>query len=141
MGAISLRLRGTTGRDWVTAIGLGAALGTLVLGAGGRAAMRWIAVSQGTTAGFSLGGTMTVVLLGTASGALGGLFLVASRWIFPTRAWARVSLYWATLLLITLRGLRPLDTGRVALFVPLVVLYGAALYAVWAAARRLVTED
>jgi hypothetical protein len=131
----ALNLRGTTGRDWATAVGLGAVLGALVLGGGGRAAMRVIAVSQGTPGAFSLGGTMTVVVLGAASGAVGGAILVVSRWLFPARRWARVSLFWLALLLLTLRGLRPLDPLRAKLFVPLVVLYGAALYAVWAAAR------
>jgi hypothetical protein len=119
----------------VAAVGLGAVLGAIVLGGGGRVAMRVIAVNQGAPGAFSLGGTVTVVLLGVASGALGGAILMVSRWLFPARRWARVVLYWFALLLITLRGLRPLDPLPVELFVPLVVLCGAALHAVWAAAR------
>lgn len=129
---MALSLRGTTWRDWSVAVGLGAVIGTVILGVAGRVAMRAIAVAQrGVPEGFTMGGTMTVVLLGTASGALGGILLVISRWLFPSRRWAQVSLYWAALLLLALRGLHPLDALRVALFVPLVLLYGAVLQAVW----------
>jgi len=39
--------------------------------------------------------------------------------------------FWAALVLLTLRGLRPLDPLRLALFLPLVGLFGGALRAVW----------
>lgn len=41
------------------------------------------------------------------------------------------ALFWTVLILATLRGLRPIDAQRLAVFVPLVILYGTALQLVW----------
>ena len=51
---------------------IGALVGLPVLGVGGRILMRLIALWQGTAPGFSLGGTMTVVFMGTVYGTVGG---------------------------------------------------------------------
>jgi hypothetical protein len=114
-------------RRALVTVGYGAALGALILGIGGRIAMRVVATSTTGTSGFSLGGTLTVVFLGAASGAVAGVILSITRallWRWPA---ARAIAFWLVLVAITLRGLRPLDPLRVALFVPLVLLLGVLL--------------
>jgi len=110
-------------------IGLGA--GAVILGLGGRVAMRIIALANGSPAVLSLGGTITVVLAGAASG-LGGVLLhfVATgitRWIAPQQRWVRRVLFAIFLLGISLRGLHPVQPFPLALFLPLVVLYGVLI--------------
>ena len=46
--------------------------GTLILGVGGRLAMRLISIMAGRSGGFSWGGTLDVVLLGLIIGVLSG---------------------------------------------------------------------
>src|SRR6266550_1418097 len=69
-------------RAWCQAVLAGAAVGTLVLGVGGRMVMR--AIAQVTEQGvyFTLGGSMTVIGAGAAFGAVGGTLFVLSRWLF-----------------------------------------------------------
>lgn len=55
---------------------VGAALGAIVLGIGGRVLMRIIAVALGDAGAFSLGGSLDVVAAGILFGALGGLLLI-----------------------------------------------------------------
>lgn len=105
----------------------GAALGTLILGVGGRLAMRVIAMATSGTTGFSFGGTLTVVFLGAASGAMAGAVLSVTRVMLPRWPAAQTITFWLLLAAMTLRGLRPLDTLRVALFLPLVLLLGILL--------------
>lgn len=66
----------------------GLLVGTLVIGVGGRIAMRGIAMMGGLKGGFSWGGTLEVVLLGlligTISGTIYGLlsnYLFANKWL------------------------------------------------------------
>jgi hypothetical protein len=113
------------------AIGSGSVLGTLILGLGGRAAMRVIAVLDGTPQGFTVGGSMTVVFLGAVSGAAGGLILWAARRVLPNAPFIRGLIFWAALSCLTFRGLNPVTTQKVLVFGPLVALYGAILYRVW----------
>jgi hypothetical protein len=105
----------------------GAGIGLIVLGVGGRVVMRMIAESTGAAPAFTLGGTFTVVMLGALSGAAGALILVVARALL--RRWSPLPtvFYWGLLVLITLRGLRPLDQQRLVLFLPLVALFGALL--------------
>lgn len=118
-------------RDWLAGILLGALVGTIVLGVGGRGAMRVFAIATHVPAGFSLGGSMTVVFLGAVSGAAGGAFLVLSRQLFPARRFWRVTLFWGLCLLIALRGLMPVDPLRLAVFMPVIALFAAGLQVVW----------
>ena len=106
---------------------LGVASGALILGIGGRIAMRGIAVMSGGMPGFSWGGTMTVILLGALSGLAGALVLVGVRALLPRRAALRGIIYWAFLSLVALRGLNPVDPQRLLLFMPLILLYGITL--------------
>jgi hypothetical protein len=117
--------------QWVRGAALGALLGTLCLGLGGRAAMWGIAAAQGATPGFSVGGTLTVVFLGALAGLTAGLVYVAARTLLPRLVWWARVLFGVILLAITLRGLRPLDVLRLQLFLPLFVVFGVALDRLW----------
>jgi hypothetical protein len=107
----------------------------VILGLGGRVAMHLIARITTGAGAFSLGGTLTVVFLGAISGLVAGLILVTARALF--RRWPPTTtvIYWAFLIGLTLRGLRPIDDLRLALFLPLVVVFGAALQG-WTFGRR-----
>jgi hypothetical protein len=105
----------------------GMGLGALILGVGGRISMRLISEASTGTGGFTLGGTMTVIFMGVASGALGALILLAARVFLRRWSPAPSLLYWAALLAISLRGLRPVDQLRAILFLPLIAAFGALL--------------
>ena len=94
---------------------------------GGRIAMRGIVVLSGAPPGFSLGGSVTVVVLGAVSGLVGALILMVLRVFLAGRWLLQTILFYAVLVLITLRGLRPIDSQRVFLFLPLVLVYGFLL--------------
>jgi hypothetical protein len=114
----------------VRTVVLGTLLGLVVLGAGGRIVMAWIAADAGGTPRFTLGGTTTVVLLGAASGLAGGVMAAASRLlvrrVVPGHQWLHHALLAAMLLLVTMRGLRGTQAGG-WLFYLLVAIYGVAL--------------
>ena len=82
-------------RNYGIATVLGALLGALILGVGGRSLMRLIAVVAGITTGFSWGGSWEVVLLGVITGALAGLFYPLYKEILPIPSWAGGLLYGA----------------------------------------------
>ena len=108
----------------------GAALGLLVLGGGGRAAMHAIARINTGSGGFTLGGTATVVLLGALSGAAGGLLLFLARLLLHRWPPLPTLAFWGGLVALTLRGLSPVDSLRLALFLPPVVVFGTLLQGV-----------
>lgn len=60
-------------RRLMIAMGIGGALGALVIGGGGRLVMRMIATLAGLPGGFSTGGTAEVLLYGALIGAAGAL--------------------------------------------------------------------
>jgi hypothetical protein len=95
-----------------------------VLGIGGRTAMRGIAVLSGAPPSFSFGGSLRIVLLGALSGLVGALILLGLRALLPKRWLIQTILFYVVIILITLRGLRPVDTQRLMLFMPLVLVYG-----------------
>lgn len=123
---------------WPLALLLGGVVGFVVLGIGGRIAMRAIAIANGVPAGFSLGGTATVVLLGLASGVAGGLlYAFLHRYVRRPRL-ARSVLFTLALVLLTLRGLRPIQPLALEWFMPLALGYGAivdVVYSRWASRR------
>ena len=118
-------------RDWISLMVVGAVIGTLILGIGGRIAMRVIAMSAGTPPGWSLGGTTTVVALGAASGAAGAIIRLLSASFIPGPRWVETVVFALALALVTLRGLRPVQALPLALFAPLVVAYGVMLETLW----------
>lgn len=111
-------------RNWISGILIGGGTGLIVLGIGGRLAMRALALQERPAAAFTLGGTITVILLGAVSGIAGGLGHVVLFRFLPHFHWLRRALFGALLLLIALRGLSgQATTLALMLFVPLVVVY------------------
>jgi hypothetical protein len=106
---------------------LGIALGVLILGIGGRIAMRVIAHATNAPPGFSFGGTMTVVFMGAVSGLAGGLIYAVLARALPHRVATRAVIFGLILTLLTLRGASPATPLTLGLFLPLAFLYGAAL--------------
>jgi hypothetical protein len=120
---------------WGKTLILGAAIGAVVLGGGGRIAMHVIARSTTGTGSFTLGGTMTVVLLGAISGVIGALFLVGARRFFAQWSPTPTVVYWALLILVTLRGINPVEPLKVLVFFPIVIMFGLALQ-LWTYQKR-----
>jgi hypothetical protein len=119
-------------RPTLRLLAAGALVGTVVLGAGGRLAMAAIQAASGTTPPrFTLGGSLTVVGLGAASGIFGAAIAAGCRWVarwLPRRvAWLEHALLAALLLAVTLRGLRGTAVLGHAYFVPLVAVYAALM--------------
>jgi len=113
-----------------------------VLGVGGRVAMRAIALAGNTPPSFSIGGTATVVFLGAVSGAGGGLLYALLNRVVARRRLLRSALFGVALVLLTLRGLRPIQPLALEWFMPLALAYGAIVdvgYTVWA--RRRARDD
>ncbi len=106
-------------------------LGFVLLGVGSRAGMRVIAVASGQPPGFTIEGSITVVMLGTLTGAAVAAIFLLARVLFPARRWARATLFWLVCLGLTLRGLRPVGVLNVSVFLPLLLLHGALLHAYW----------
>ena len=109
-----------TWRDRLRDVAVGAGVGALVLGIGGRSAMRGIAILSGAPPTFSFGGSLRALL--------------PKRWLIQTL------LFYVIILLITLRGLRPIDAQRLMLFLPLVLAYGF-LVRILTRRRRPVSEE
>jgi hypothetical protein len=112
-------------------VAVGAALGTALLGVGGRIAMRVVALSLGQALLLNAGGTLTVIASGAAAGAAGALLHALSRVVTrrihgPWARPARVTVFAALLALVTARGLSG-SPGPTWLFWLLVAAYGAAL--------------
>lgn len=117
------------------AIGLVAGIaGGVVLGIGGRAAMRVIALAAGLSPGFSPGGTVEVAVTGLIIGAPGALLFALLRRFFPRRAIPAGALFGA-LLLAALTVLPPpaarsaaASVDRIGLtlaaFAPVFIAYG-----------------
>jgi hypothetical protein len=123
---------------WLFGLLLGAAAGVVVLGVGGRIAMRAIALANNTPPGFTVGGTATVVFLGVVSGVGGGLLYTLLQLIVPRRRFVRSTLFALALVLLTLRGLRPIQPLALEWFMPLALGYGAivdVVYTAWARRR------
>lgn len=110
---------------------IGAVIGLVILGAGGRVAMYFIARSNGAPGAWTLGGTITVVLMGGLSGVVGGVLHLIARWMTGNRASLRRILYIVVMLLITWRGVSPPSLVSVALFFPLVLCFILAIEAAW----------
>ncbi|MEX2108976.1 MAG: hypothetical protein WD802_00035 [Gemmatimonadaceae bacterium] len=63
--------------------------GIVVLGVGGRLTMAGLAMANRNGPGFSWGGSLEVVLLGTFYGAIGGVLLAVLRRVWPQAGWWR----------------------------------------------------
>jgi hypothetical protein len=121
-------------RHSLQTLAVGATLGLLVLGLGGRLAMAAIQVQASGDSNWSFGGTMTVILLGGVSGLAGAaIALVAEGITARLRAptWAQYLLLAVALLLVTMRGLRGTAPVGALYFYPLVALYAVLLALSW----------
>lgn len=118
---------------WLLALVAGGTAGLIVLGLGGRYAMRLSAIASGRAPDWTFEGTLTVVLLGTGIGAAGALIrAAAARWL-PARVpeWPRTALFALACLLLALRGVSPFTTQTLALFMPVVALYAIGVELAW----------
>ena len=119
-------------RDWIRGPLLGALLGLPILGGGARLAMHAVALLE-TEAQHSVTvqGTITVLLAGLAAGIAGGAIYATLARVIPARRLLRDALFALVLALLTLRGLNPVRTLTVSLFMPVVLVYGVALERAW----------
>ena len=113
---------------WIVDPLIGVAVGLPILGIGGRIAMRLIAHATSVAPSFSVGGTVTVLSLGALSGAAGGVIYAVLVRLLRHRAAVRVLVFALVLVLLTLRGASPFTPLTLSLFLPLTLLYGAALH-------------
>ena len=117
----------------------GAWLGLLVLGVGGRAVMRGIALATGQAPALNVGGTLTVLAAGVGAGVAGALLHAVARAVAARvaggRAWVRLAIFAALLALVTARGLHGSPAATAAWFWPLVALYGALFVRIVARSR------
>jgi hypothetical protein len=108
---------------------LGALLGLPVLGGGGRLAMH--ALASDVQRSVTVQGTVTVLLSGLVAGVVGGLIYALLDRALPDRRALRAVLFAVVLVLLTLRGLNPVQPLPLALFLPIVLGYGALLERAW----------
>jgi hypothetical protein len=120
-------------RTWLMALSLGAVLGALMLGVGGRLAMRGITLWEGRPHLASAAGTLTVLGFGTifgiAGGALRGAIAVLSSYRVPERVQGPV--FFGACLVIALVFLTPLTMHRLIVFPPVVVVYALVFELCW----------
>jgi putative exporter of polyketide antibiotics len=121
--------------DWRDTLITSSVLGFLILGIGGRFAMRAIAVIQGQAGAFSLDGSFTVSILGAGAGAVIGTIFLVARTLFARRRFFRNALFWSVVGAFVLRGLNPVSPLNLALFAPLFVLHGGLLTWWWCRRR------
>src|SRR5205809_8068515 len=97
---------------------LGAAIGAVCLGLGGRLAMRGFALATARASAFTLRGTLNVMFAGAIAGSIGGvLFLVVGRFL-PARIWLRGLGVAGVCFVLGAPGLRPARPSAVSLFGP-----------------------
>ena len=112
----------------------GTLLGLLILGIGSRLLMRVAAHIEGRAPAFSIEGTITVVALGTVSGAFAGLvYYLTGRFI--KNPWARTTAFFAVCLLISWRGVHGVMPVSQAMFMALSFVYLAIVDALGRRAR------
>jgi len=98
--------------------------------------MHAIALTPGAQRSVTVEGTITVLLAGMAAGvAAGAIYALLAR-VLPGRRLLRAGLFAIVLVLLTLRGLHPVQSLPLALFLPIVLVYGWALERAWHARSR-----
>jgi len=118
------------------ALALGTASGALLLGLGGRLAMRLFALATGRPGAFSLRGTLNVVFAGAVAGLIGGALLWAvERWL-PRRPLPRGLAFGLLCFAIASPGIRPPQFLTFGLFAPFFVGYGLVVASAWARVAR-----
>ena len=97
-------------------------LGFLMLGIGSRLLMRVVALMQGTPPGWTFGGTMTVIFLGTVSGFVAGIiYYLLQR--FVDKGWVRTAAFIVICGLISWRGVHGVPPVQQAMFMALAIAY------------------
>jgi hypothetical protein len=114
-------------RPLIRALACGAFVGALVLGVGGRIAMRGYALLDYQEPYFTLPGSATVVAIAAAAGAATGLLMWAANRLFRSSVIARQLFFWVGFVLLTARVLHPLSLQRIEVFGPLAALHGIVL--------------
>lgn len=131
-------------RSWGARIGqalvLGAAVGFVTLGLGGRLAMFGFAQHTGRPSIWTLRGTLTVALSGSMAGALAALlFLAVQRWLLPNaRPLVRGLAAGALTLLVAAPGIRPPWLVTFALFAPAFLAFGVGFVWLWSRTRSTI---
>jgi hypothetical protein len=138
----------------LTSLAIGTGLGALVLGSGGRLAMRGVTLWEHRPHLFSVNGTVTVILwgagFGLASGALRvGLEMMFDRWTPSLSRAGRLTIFVVICLGVALTLLTPWTLPRLSLFPPVVLIFIAALETIsqrWAGpapelTKRVAAED
>ncbi|MEQ1760325.1 MAG: hypothetical protein ABL986_18570 [Vicinamibacterales bacterium] len=98
--------------------------------------MRGIALIQEWVPYFTVGGSTTVVVLGSLAGAGFGVVLLTLRAAGRLPRAVVWLIYWLILAAVSLRVLNPVDRDRLTVFPPLVVVFGLAQLVVDARMRR-----
>ena len=118
-------------RSLPASLALGAAVGAIFLGVGGRVAMRIFALMEGREPGWTFEGSLTVVFMGAVYGTIGGFLLWLGRRWFKRSPIARGALFWIPLTALFLRGLSPLTENSLMAFLPFYFAYGLVVYRVF----------
>jgi hypothetical protein len=127
--------RRPNGSDWGVGVLVGTTLGLLLLGIGGRAGMRVMAIATGQAPSLSFEGSLTVAALGAVSGAVVAVIFLLARTLFPQRRALRVAFFWLLVTAIVVRGLNPVTPLAAAVFMPLFLAHGSLLFAYWCRVR------
>ena len=120
----------------LASVAIGAALGVLVLGSGGRLAMRGVTLWEHRPHLFSAAGTVTVLLWGAGFGAAAGALRAAleaafDRWAPAAPRIVRLTSFVAISFGAALVVLTPWTLPRLVLFPVVVVIFLAAFEALW----------
>ena len=109
-------------RSLLPSILTGAVIGFIVLGIGGRLMMRIIAHWEGRVPGFSLSGSLEVLMMGTIAGIIAGaLHGVLRR--FVTNDVLRIAVFIVLCIAFTLFGVKNILLRPKILFVAITVIY------------------
>lgn len=124
------------GGNVLSSLAIGTGLGAVVLGAGGRLAMRAVTLWEHRPHLLSVNGTVTVFLwgagFGLAAGALrAGLEMGFDRWTPSLSRGARLTIFVIVCLGVTLVLLTPWTLPRLVLFPPVVLIFITAFEAAW----------
>ena len=119
------------------AVAVGAAVGFVTLGLGGRLAMFGFAQHTARPSIWTLRGTLTVALSGSLAGALAALlFLAVQRWLLPNaRPVVRGLAAGALTLLVAAPGIRPPWPVTFALFAPAFLAFGVGFVWLWSRSK------
>jgi len=124
------------GRNALASLTIGTGLGALVLGSGGRLAMRVVTLWEHRPHLFSVSGTVAVFLwgagFGLAAGALRvGLEMAFDRWTPSLSRTARLTIFVVVTLGGALAVLTPWTLPRLSLFPPVVLTFLVAFETLW----------